>query len=323
MPNVVQIPNQVSLRALGRFVRECGFFSWGESPESALVFHPGFVYLQPFGLAMLAAWAEHCAASQRTVRAENLKALSSGYAERMGLFKFLGISAESPRVSHEPTGRFVPITRIITGDDLERFLVDLVPLLHLPKAESNAVRYCLSETARNVLEHAGPIASAYACAQYYEKAKRVSIGVADTGRGIRASLATRYAFTDDETALMEAMKPGISGAPRGVQENAGAGLFFTRSIAKFSGGYFMLMSGGACYRLRERLKGETVVLNADPARDRHDLWTGLPGWRGTVVAVDVHLDRVKEFDVLLARIRDAYFGGRRQARDIVRKVRFV
>lgn len=121
------------------------------------------------------------------------------------------------------------------------------------------------------------------------------------------------------------MKPGVSGTTAnrfGSRQNAGAGLFFTKSIACYSGGYFMLMSGSACYRLRQRRRGEQIKLFFDPFDDRHDLYD-IPPWMGTVVAIDIHVKALKDFDRVLKDIRDAYFGTRKQSAFPKRKVRFT
>lgn len=91
-------------------------------------------------------------------------------------------------------------------------------------------------------------------------------------------------------ALGLAMRPGVTGAKSGVYgvpDNAGAGLFITRCIAKGTGGYFLLSSGRAAYRLRRsRDDDEMIRLSIDAYDDpRHDDWLFPYPWEGTVVSV--------------------------------------
>jgi len=229
----------------------------------------------------------------------------------MGLFNFLRAPYDQTQEEHEEAGRFIPLRRIASSTELATFLTDLAPLLHRPE-HTQAVQYCLSETIRNVLEHSGG-APAFACAQYYRQANRVSIGVADCGIGIRKSLSRNYELTSDVHAIMEAMKPGVTGAPRGMYgtvDNAGAGLFFTKSIAKASHEYFTIISGSAAFRLRRSRPYENVSLYLDPQHDRHDLYRDLPRWHGTVAAADIGIRPDNSFEMIMASIRDAYASGR-------------
>src|SRR5258708_6468057 len=129
---------------------------------------------------------------------------------------------------------FVPLTEIVTNEQLTSFVESLGEVLHLTDVQQrNTVKQCFSEFVRNVLEHAGNV-PAFACAQYYETLGRVSVGVADCGRGIRSSFGSRYPIADDREALGLALTPGISGATS-TRDNAGAGLFFIKSSARYSG----------------------------------------------------------------------------------------
>ena len=81
--------------------------------------------------------------------------------------------------------------------------------------------------------------------------------------------------------------PGVTGTTRregGTEQNAGAGLFFIKSIASINRNFFMIYSGDALYKLlmRKPVK-HGIALHADPFEDRHSVKTALPYWRGTVV----------------------------------------
>jgi hypothetical protein len=306
----IQIPNEASVHILRSFLSRNQFFA-ENATEFEIAFHPRFIYVQPFALAMLAAWGHYCAARKIPIRCSNMSASGVDYAWRMGLFRELDIAYEPVRQSHEEAGRFIPLRQISRGADVQAFLADVAPLLHRPE-HIQAVQYCFSELIRNVLEHAGGT-PAFACAQYYHAAHRVSIGVADCGVGLLASLKKAHDFADDQHAIIGALKPGITGAPRqmyGSPDNAGVGLFFTKSIAKASGEYFAILSGQSAFRLRRRRTREVLKLYVDPNNDRHDLYDGLPPWRGTVVAVDIGVRQERRFEQTMAAIRDAISAGK-------------
>lgn len=318
----INIPNQGSLHCLGFFLGANQFFP-AKVRRFRVTFHPQMVYLQPYALAMLAAWGDYWAAQGVPIEFENLQSTSLAYAWRMGLFNFLRAPYRESREEHEEAGRFIPLQRIRQSSELATFLTDLAPLLHRPE-HTQAVQYCLSETIRNVLEHSGG-SPAYVCAQYYRDANRVSIGVADCGIGIRKSLSRNYHLTSDAHAIMEAVKPGVTGAPRGMYgtvDNAGAGLFFTKSIAKASHEYFAIISGNAAFRLRRSHPGERVSLYLDPQYDRHDLYKNLPRWHGTVAAADIGIRPDNSFERIMVAIREAYASGR-PARPHTLKIRFT
>ena len=313
----IRIPNEASLHILRHFLTRNVFFA-DDATEFELRFHPRFIYLQPFALAMLAAWGHYCSERRIVIRCPTLKTSGIDYAWRMGLFSALAINYEPKRKVHEEAGRFVPLRRINRGSDVQAFLADVAPLIHRPE-HILAAQYCFSELIRNVLEHAGG-APAFACAQYYHAARRVSIGVADSGVGLLRSLTRVHQIADDRQAIVEALTPGVTGSPPqmyGTPDNAGVGLFFTKSIAKASGEYFAILSGRSAFRLRRRLPREQLRLYVNPERDRHDMYNDFPSWKGTVVAVDIGIRQERPFEETMTAIRHA-ISAEKPARDAVR-----
>lgn len=131
----------------------------------------------------------------------------------------------------------------------------------------------------------------------------MTIAVADCGRGIASHLGRAHAdaLASDRVALGLAMRPGITGVLPGIYgtpDNAGAGLFITRSIAKGTGGYFLLHSGRAAYRLkRTSSQDEQLALFFDAFDDeRHDIWEFDHGWEGTVVSVEIRTEHIADYD---------------------------
>jgi len=321
------VPNSVSFHTANAFFSQNPFFE--EAGGLARVtLHPRWMHIEPFGMAMLAAWGAWCRRHGVRVEVENLGP-KADYAWRMHLFQFLGVEYQPQRVEREEAGRFLPVTQVRNGADIRAVIGDISALLHLQHNPESlaAVQYCVSELLRNVIEHSNSSDGAFICAHNYDRADpaRVTIAVADCGVGIRAHLGRAYpeAQVNDWNAVTMAMRPGITGAIPGMYgtpDNAGAGLFITRSIAKGSGGYFLVASGEACYRLR-RAKGPEAQteLPLDPTFDRHDKWVFPHPWQGTVVSMEIRTDQIDDFDSYFAWIRK--FVPARE--EVTRRIRFT
>jgi hypothetical protein len=103
---VIKVPNLVSPHTIRAFLTGNNFFP--NEPSSFVVrFHPTYVYLHPFALAMLAAWGHYWRGKGVPIRCENLEATGIDYAWRMQLFKFLGVKYAPQREEHEESGRFL------------------------------------------------------------------------------------------------------------------------------------------------------------------------------------------------------------------------
>lgn len=275
----------------------------------AITTHDKWVTVHPANLVLAAALAIK-------VGKENTEILgdvpdSGRYLDRMGLYALT--KTPSPFVYHknEESGRFVPIKIIKTAEDQSRFIADMIPLLHLSEKNTTIVKYVIGELVRNVLEHSFSKNGAVVAAQYYKRTNRVSIGICDTGIGLWKSLQNFWHPKNDIGAIKLALTPGITGTTRregGTAENAGAGLFFIKSIAKITRNYFVVYSGNAEYTLlkhKKRIKG-MPRLYADPDRDPHNESDAAASFQGTLVAVDISLDETTEFNDLLASIGDVY-----------------
>ena len=155
----------------------------------------------------------------------------------------------------------------------------------------------------------------------------IRIGIADTGVGIKKTINQSHKAWTDMDAIKLALIPGITGTTSqegGTSDNAGAGLFFIKSIAANNRDFFMIYSGDAMYKLLKRKPNARNVLYADPSRDNHSEKINLPYWRGTVVGVDISLETTGEFTALLEMINETYNSAmkeRKTARH--RKARFA
>lgn len=272
--------------------------------------HPEWINVHPAVLTFAASLALR---ANKNVKFSPLTAKSAPYLDRMGLFDFS--SEPSPFIinRNEEAGRFIPLTSVRDAGGQSLFVSDMIPLLHLPPEKTNAIKYIIGELVRNVLEHSCAPEGAIVAAQYYKKSNTVRIGICDTGIGIRKSMVENWPekTKTDLDALKWALMPGISGTTRnegGTEDNAGAGLFFTKSIAKTTRNYFMIYSGSAVYKLLlsdSRKKSPPTVL-ANPSADPHTERNDAPYFKGTLVGIDITLDGKPAFDSLLSSLRDVY-----------------
>ncbi|MEK9151725.1 MAG: ATP-binding protein [Patescibacteria group bacterium] len=318
------IPNSAFLGNINPFLK--GFDP--KNPEKfEIKANEKWIAIHPVVLAMIAALGLPLKADK--VFFEKLTAKSAHYLERMGLFKFLGIDSGIKITEHEPAGRFIPLTQINNSQELSGFITEIIPLLHLNPLQTDAMRYVISELVRNVIEHAASPVGAIVAAQYYPKTNTIRIGIADVGVGIKRTINRSHPAETDLEAIRLALTPGITGTTSregGTESNAGAGLFFIKSIAKVSRGFFMIYSGDALYKLLKEPSGSGKLkrLFADPFKDKHSIEELLPFWQGTVVGVDISLDDTQEFSSLLDLIREVYSKTvRERKREKYRKPKFI
>ena len=186
----------------------------------------------------------------------------------------------------------------------------MIPLLHLEPRQAEPIKYIVSELVRNVLEHSQSSGGAIVSAQYYKKSNTIRIGIVDNGVGIKSTINQSHHAATHLESIRLALTPGITGTTNkegGTEFNAGAGLFFIKSIAKVNRDFFIIYSGDAMYKLLgipSRVK--SIRLSSDPFKDKHSKKEDLPFWRGTVIGIDINLDDTEEFSTLLDLIRDTY-----------------
>jgi anti-sigma regulatory factor (Ser/Thr protein kinase) len=319
----IHLPNSAFLGNIDPFFRA---FDSSKPDKLKITANKKWISVHPAVLSMVAALGLKIGKSN--IHCEKIEATSKHYFERMGLFKFLGIKSKIRINEHEPAGRFIPLTQIKKSSELTTFITDMIPLLHLEPKQAGPIRYIVSELVRNVLEHSHSKFGAILSAQYYKKSNTIRLGIADTGIGIKKSINQSHSASTDLDAITLALTPGITGTTKkegGTEYNAGAGLFFIKSIAKVNHDFFLIYSGTAMYKL---LKGNQVKkhmrLYADPFKDRHSSDEHLPYWTGTIVGIDISLDATKEFSVLLDLIRETYVTTvRERKKERYRRPKFV
>ena len=320
----IHLPNSAFLGNIDPFLRS---FDPSNPSELIITSNSKWVSVHPMVVAMVAVLGNGI--SSKELDFKNFEARSKHYFERIGLFKYLGMDSGISITKHDPSGRFIPLTTIKNSTQLSKFLSDMIPLLHLsdnPK-QAEPIRYIVSELVRNVIEHSRSKDGAIVCAQYYKKSNTIRIGIVDGGVGIKETITQSHIAGDDFEAIRLALMPGITGTTKkegGTEFNAGAGLFFIKSIAHVNRNYFLIYSGRAMYKLLKRTFEGKISLQSNPLNDRHSKEKELPMWNGTVVGIDISLDNTEEFSVLLDLIRKIYSTSVRERRkEKYRKPKFT
>lgn len=237
--------------------------------------------------------------------------LAAMYLDRMGLYNFTNSVCPVEYTQHEEAGRFIPVTQIKTDMEQSEFITDLHPILHLSPEKSETIKYVLGELIRNVIEHSGSKNGAFVTVQYVAVKDKLSIGICDTGIGLRASLERYHMPVDDMDAIRLALMPGVSGTTTregGTGDNAGAGLYIVKSIVKITRNYFVIYSGDSAYKMHKYDKRVKFGprLNDNPFADKHTAYDGLPSFGGTLIGLDITLTDTERFSEILEKIRVSY-----------------
>ncbi|MEW2376927.1 ATP-binding protein [Micromonospora sp. NPDC047812] len=301
----ISLPGRAYLADLERFLR---LLEDDDKEEFTLVLREGLFSLHPVVLAMIAATGAAADSAGQSTQVKNLTVNSSTrYLRRMNVFSHINTEVDISVREHEAAGRFIPVRNILTNEELNDFIKDFVPLLHMEPRDADAVKYVLFELIRNVLEHSGSSTGAFVAAQVSQMNRRLLLGVADAGIGINRSISRSHRANSDREAISLALRPGITGAsPRfgGNETNGGAGLFFLKSMATLSRHHMVVVSGDCMMKL---LTQRNPQINADIANDRVT-WFGIPNasYRGTAVGIDLQIDSPVGFVELLRQIGQVY-----------------
>ncbi len=321
----IHLPNSAWIGNIDPFLQT---FDGSKPNKLEITAHKKWISIHPLVLSMVAALGLKIEKSN--IHCEKLEATSKHYLERMGLFKLLSIKSNISITEHEPAGRFIPLTQITTSEELTGFITEMIPLLHLEPKQVRPIKYIVSELVRNVLEHSQSKYCAILSAQYYPKSNTIRIGIVDTGIGIRKAINVSHDAPTHLEAIKLALTPGITGTTRregGTEFNAGAGLFFIKSIAKVNRDFFMIYSGNAMYKLlKDKSNRKHIKLYSNPFKDKHSKDDNFPFWEGTVVGIDISLDTTKEFSILLDFIHKTYIKTvreRKKEKYKKRKARFI
>lgn len=307
----IHLSNSAWIHNMESFIK-----SFDTSDESILEItsHPKWVSAHPVVLCMITALALFMRDSGARINFEPMEAKSKNYFVRMGLYKILGMNPGTKIKNKDSTGRFIPLRRITNYEELTDFIQEVIPLYHLDKKHFKPINLVISELVRNVFEHSGSKYGAIVCAQYHKDSKIVRIGVVDTGSGLTETLKL-YNPKSHLHSILLALTPGVTGTTKKIggysSENAGAGLFQIRALAKSTGNYFMIYSGKGFYKLLKGKKDKFKII-ADPEEETFTSYNDLPFWHGTVVAIDLCLDDNMNFDSVLDDVWRVYKMGRKE-----------
>lgn len=302
----IHVPNSAFIGNIESFTNH---FDPTNPSELIVTSNQSWISIHPIIISMVIALAEEVRESGGSIQVQNFNAKSRPYLLRMGLISALDPNHGIVVDEHEASGRFIPARIIQTSEQLSEFITEVVPLLHTTPEQAYPIKYLLSELVRNALEHSLSPFGAIVSAQYFKKTNRIAIGVVDRGIGIKTAINTSYSTKSDKEAIGLALRPGITGVTKkigGNEFNAGAGLFFSKSIAKVSKDFFIVYSGDSFFKLLKTTKKGQVKLYANPLDDNSNFKEGLPYWKGTAVGIDISMDINQAFDELLKLIRDAY-----------------
>ena len=201
------IPNSVALRNFDSIFSN-NTFDFTDKNVS-ISFHSNYVAMHPVGLAFYAALGDFFRLNHiQTKAAINYKIRSIPYLQRMGLFAALGYINPLKIEEHEESGRFIPLRKIRTSEELSALIKEIDPILHTTRENSRIIKHVFSELLRNVLEHSRCPLGGNVCATYNKKREKISIGISDAGIGIFESLRRYHNVKNSKEAIILALTPG-------------------------------------------------------------------------------------------------------------------
>lgn len=203
-------------------------------------------------------------------------------------------------------GRTAKLRRVTVFAEIEATASEVSELLVRSEEDRDTrltMKYVIVELLRNVIQHSNDSLGGVVAAQRMDNpdAQSLQVAVADTGVGIFDAMIDKHAkLRDSREALEKALWPRISGTfvegLSGSRQNAGLGLFFISEMAKLTGGRLLLASRDAA-----------LLLTADAeAGDNHEMRFLKPdglGYPGTLVAFELPVDSVGDYDDLIATIQ--------------------
>lgn len=235
-------------------------------------------FVDPFGMALLAATFHQIMSHDGLVRVYHLNDQISGYMQRMDVFQGVQLvdCANTTGQRHDRSADLVEVTRLESQSDVEdaayRLALASVGNMHIAnrnempdemtgytEAERLAepIQYALNELLENALTHAKCGGYNNACvwvaSQYYKRNSLVRLGVVDNGCGFLASLRNHSELRSKThlSAILTALKPYVSrNRDLGLLNdsvNEGIGLTVTNRIAERAGGRIFIASGDAVH----------------------------------------------------------------------------
>jgi hypothetical protein len=226
-----------------------------------------FTFIDPFGLVLAACAGQLAAqAGRRDYRLPRDPAVAQ-YCTRMGLVDVLADAASLQPIGRPPPFRsfdrrkVLAELQVIGGPGrVPSPVADLVyERLADPSGPAEEAFCCIAEACNNVGEHAQ--STGFAAAQVYKQGapdERVSLAIADPGRGVARSLSARHGLVDHWEAVRLVTEQAASGT-----RDVGTGIASMLDIVDELGGTFVLWTGTAKIR-RHRRQSEYIEEAAFP-----------------------------------------------------------
>lgn len=284
---IVALPRVSTLPTLAAALGEADVLD-SDWPEVVIKLARG-AFVDVAAISFLCSWAGARASEGRKVHLRgDPDALA--YLARMDLHEELGVAYQRGARLDE-TGRFLPLRRIASGDDVfatVNAICDLV-LHQFDNAPEfvGALEWAANEIIDNILIHSETVVPGAVCAQYFPARHRLDVGICDLGRGIKASLGTTRQIWSHGDAVTTALRRGVTRDPSVGMGNGMAG---SLEIATVNGGAFEVWTGDVVYRLDggvargftkiPPLPGTGVMFSLDTRRpvDLSATWIAGGGW---------------------------------------------
>ena len=234
-------------------------------------------FLRPVHFAVLAGSAH------RRGRAINVPSQLEGYAARMRLWQAIGLTPPKRVTERDPEGRFHPLAPITSEADADELAGEVCGVFRASGTTDaralNAIDIVLNEIIGNCYFHATDVPGirGLACAQSWPKGNLAQVAIADTGMGIRATLARNPAnaarLAVPGSAIELATEYGVTGNPVG---HSGYGLTLARQLLEIHKGNLVVISGTEAFC----------------AGDHPPILQRLPApWGGTIVVLEWRTNR--------------------------------
>jgi hypothetical protein len=212
------------------------------------------------------------------------------YLNRIDFYELAGMDVHYPWQRHNSAGRFREVVQVQSEHEGEEVVREVMAILDQNMdgiaGVYDAVRHSFLEIVSNVFHHAQSPTQAVVCAQSYSGLGCVELAVADSGRGIPASLgqnpelADRFSNAAQGIAL--AVEPRTTGRP---EYNSGEGLFFSLEFVKSNGGEACIHSqDGALWVEEGQTEAETTSF-----------------WPGTCVSMRFRTDQPVDVEAVFDR----------------------
>lgn len=208
-------------------------------------------FIKPFHLATLA----------HKMRLKNLVSLGlpekiAPYANTMKLWESLGMSPPELVAQRRASGRYHPIEVLRDPGTVENTAAALVQLLVPVCCDArtiDAVNTMLRELVDNCYSHSDVADGTFGliCAQVWAGGGKAQIAIADTGVGIRTSLALNPRLGPrlaSENSCELATEYGVTGKPG--KGHSGYGLAVARKLIELNRGHLLVRSGAEGFSWR-------------------------------------------------------------------------